>query len=241
MSDFRVERSTLFDNGVFVVAFRAFALLFTVWGVLATTGVFQNTFDPVLLLAYTIQSNIVVALFFGVLLVETLRKINRGGRVAAHGKPYGFFPRLSMVVALAIFVTMVIYWAVLAPLSVQGGGARKLLAVNNLAVHFIVPLLMLADYLMFTKRGLLKKYDPLLGTIIPYAYLLEVLPLGLTHTVRYDSLGNDSYYPYIFLDIDRFGAWIILILAGITLFFLAIAFVWRRIDGKLGETAVSSE
>jgi hypothetical protein len=142
-----------------------------------------------------------------------------------------------MVVALAIFVTMVIYWAILVPASGPGGGLRRFLVLNNLAVHLITPLLMLADYFLFTKRGLLKKYDPLLGTIIPYIYLLEVLPLGLTRTARYDSLGNNSYYPYIFLDIDRFGARVILILAGITLFFLAIAFVWRRFDDKLGRIA----
>jgi hypothetical protein len=238
MGDFGVRRFGV-NNWFFAAGFRAFGLLFTVWGVLTTTGALKNAFDPVLLLAYTIQSNILVAMFFGVLLAKTLLKKNSGKEgPEAREKPYGFFPRLSMCVALAIFVTMVVYWAILVPASGQGG-FRWFLALNNLAVHLITPLLMIADYLMFTKRGLLKKYDPLLGTIIPFIYLLEVLPLGFSHTVRYDSLGNNSYYPYIFLDVDRFGARVILMVAGMTLFFLVIAFIWRRLDNKLGRIAAS--
>jgi hypothetical protein len=236
MSGFRIRRSTPVNNRIFVTAFRTFALLLTVWGVTAAIGVLKNAFNPVILLAYTIQSNILTAVFFGILLVKTLLKKNGGESPAASTeKPYGFFPRLSMIVTLTIFVTMVIYWSILAPISFNEGGMRKLIAPNNLAIHLIVPLLMLADYIMFTKRGMLRKYDPLLGIIIPYIYLLEVMPIALTHTVRYDSIGNDSYYPYIFLDIDRFGAWVFLMIAAITLFFLVIAFIWQRFDNKLGQ------
>jgi hypothetical protein len=230
MSGFAGKCSTLSDNKVFVIVFRGFALLFGAWGVLAVAGVFKDAFNPVILLAYTIQSNILVVIFFGILLAKTIMKTSGGEK--AQKKPFGFFPRLSMLAAFAIFVTMLIYWIVLAPLSVQGAGAWKLLSLDNLAVHLITPLLMLADYLLFTKRGMLKKYDALLCAVIPYAYLLETMTIGLTRTVRYDSIGNDSYYPYIFLDVDRFGARVILIIAAMTLFFLAIAFCWQRFDRR---------
>jgi hypothetical protein len=94
---------------------------------------------------------------------------------------------------------------------------------------------MLADYLLFTERGKLKKLDPLLCALIPYTYLLEAMTIGLTRSVRYDSLGNPSYYPYMFLDIDRFGPGVFLTVAAMTLFFLAIAFSWRYLDKKLGQ------
>jgi hypothetical protein len=236
MSGFAGKRSKLSDNKVFAMVFRGFGLLFGAWGVLAVTGVFKDAFNPVILLAYTIQSNILVVIFFGILLGKTFMKTtkNKGGEeaLAFSEKPFGFFPRLSMLVAFAIFVTMLIYWFVLAPLSVQGSGVRHLLALENLAVHLITPLLMLTDYILFTKRGMLKKYDVLLCTIIPYTYMLEALALGLTRTVRYDSIGNNSYYPYIFLDVDRFGARVILFVAAMSLFFLTIAFCWQRFDHR---------
>jgi hypothetical protein len=234
MIHFSAKYSQLSRNKIFAMIFRLFALLFSIWGILAITGVFKNAFNPVALLAYTIQSNILTAIFFGILLTRTvLCVMSKKNHPSSIEKPYGFFPRLSAFVSVAIFVTMVVFWLILAP-SFQGANMIRLLALDNLAVHLITPLLMLIDYILFTERGKLKKYDPLLCAIIPYAYLLEAMTLGLTHTVKYDSLGIHSYYPYMFLDIDRFGAWVILMILAITLFFLLIIFVWRRFDNKLG-------
>jgi hypothetical protein len=235
MPDSFVKRSALSRNKIFALAFRAFAFLFAVWGILAITGVFKNKFHPMALMMYTIQSNILVAVFFAILLAKTILHI-RGSeqQPESPAKPYGFFPRLSAIVTLAIFVTMLIYWLILAPIA-PGTGIGRFLAPDNLAVHLITPLLMLADYLIFTSRGKLKKYDPLLCAIIPYIYLGEVMTLGLTRTVKYDFMGSDSHFPYIFLDVDRFGAWVILMVAGITIIFLVIAFSWRYLDKKLGQ------
>jgi hypothetical protein len=237
MSGFQVKCSKLPQNKIFVITFRACALLFAVWGILAITGTFKNAFNPVALLAYTLQTNILVAIFFGILLTRTiLLTIDKGRVDKSSEKPYGFFPRLSAFVTLAIFVTMLVFWFILAPASVRGEGMGRLLALDNLAVHLITPLLMLADYILFTERGRLKHYDPLLCAVIPYLYLVEALTLGLTRTVRYDSLGVPSYYLYVFLDVDRYGAWVILMLGAITLFFLAIAFLWQRFDKKSGQS-----
>jgi hypothetical protein len=233
MSGFWVTCSRLPQNKIFAVVFRACALLFALWGIAAITGTFKNAFNPVTLLAYTVQSNILTAVFFGILLVKTIRRMPGGSRgTEALGKPYGFFPRFSAFITFAIFVTMLVYWFILVPTMTQR--TRSLLALDNLAVHLITPLLMLADYLLFTERGKLKKHDPLLCAVIPYLYLLEAVIIGLTRSVRYDSLGNPSYYPYIFLDIDRFGPWVMLMVAAITLFFLVIGFFWRFLDKKLG-------
>jgi hypothetical protein len=232
MSGLLTKCSRLPQNKIFAIVFRACAFLFALWGIMAITGVFRSAVNPVTLLAYTIQSNILTAVLFGILLVRTIRCIPGGGKGPLFlEKPFGFFPRLSAFITFAIFVTMLVFWFILAP----GMTTRSLLALDNLAVHLITPLLMLADYLLFTERGKLKKHDPLLCAIIPYLYLLEAMTIGLTRSVRYDSLGNPSYYPYMFLDIDRFGPRVILTVAAMTLFFLGIAFFWRYLDKKLGQ------
>ncbi len=219
------------ENKTFVVVYRAFAFLLGIWGILATAGVFKNAFNPVTLLAYTVQSNILVTVFFAILLVRTIRYKER--QSAPVEKHYGFFPRLSMFVTLVIFATMLVDWFILVPINVQGVSLLKLLAPDNLVVHLFMPLLMLADYLMFTERGKLKRTDVLLCLILPYIYLLETMPLGFTHTVSYISLGMDTSYPYPFLDVDKYGAWVILMVAGITLFFTVIAFIWQRVDNRI--------
>jgi len=235
MSDSNAKRLPLPQNKTFALAFRAFAFLFAIWGIMAITGVFKNIFNPIALLMYTIQSNIIVAVFFGILLIKTIFRVtNREKQPLSGEKPYGFFPRVSAIVTLAIFITMLVYWFILVPLDQRGTGLRGYLAPDNLAVHLITPLLMFADYILFTERGKFKKYDPLLCIIIPFIYLAQVMILGLTHTVKYNVIGFDSYFPYIFLDVDRLGAWVIPIVAGITSVFLAIAFFWRYLDNKLG-------
>jgi hypothetical protein len=240
MTGFQTTCSRLPQNKIFAAGFRACAFLFALWGVTAMTGAFTGAFKPVILLTYTIQSNILTILFIGILLIKTLLCIcGRGTKPASLEKPYGFFPRLSAFITFAIFVTMLVFWFILVPTMITD--MRSLLALDNLAVHLITPLLMLADYMLFTERGKLKKYDPLLCAIIPYLYLLGSMTLGLTRSVRYDSLGIHSYYPYIFLDLDRFGLWVILMVAVITLPFLAIAFLWRRFDKKLGEKRCSQQ
>jgi hypothetical protein len=230
--------SKLHDNKIFAVLFRTCAFLLAVWGIISITGMFKNAFNPVILLAYTIQSNILVAVFFGILLVRTIFRICGGGRPLEN--PYGFFPRLSAFVAMAIFVTMLIYWFILVPVSLQSAGLGRLANLNNLMVHLFTPILMLADYLIFTGRGKLKKYDFLLAAVIPYSYLAEAMTLGLTRTVRYDSLGIHSYYPYIFLDVDRFGPLVILMIAAITLFFFGIMILWQRLDKKIAAKKIAA-
>jgi hypothetical protein len=198
--------------------------LFAICGVLVVTGVLENAIDPVRFLAYTVQSNIWAALMFGVLAVRTI--------ATPKGESYGFYPRIEMIVTHAIFITMLVFWFILAPL-MASSIVGLFTSFENMAVHLITPLLMLIDYLVFTKRGELKPTDPLLCLIIPYVYIAQAMALGLTHSVFYDSPGNHSYYPYSFMDVDLLGAWVIPILAGLTVFFLGIAFLWRWVDGKL--------
>jgi hypothetical protein len=233
--------SKLRENKIFVIVYRSCAFFLGIWGILTTAGVFRKAFNPVILLAYTIQSNILVIVFFGILLARTIVCIyDKEKRAAPSGSPYSFFPRLSAFVTLAIFVTMLVYWFILLPISVQTMSLSGIFAFDNLVVHLFMPLLMLVDYLALTERGKFKKYDFLLCAVIPYVYLAEAMTLGLTRAVRYDSLGVHSYYLYVFLDVDQFGALVIPMVAAITLFFMAIMLLWQRLDKRLAAKIKSS-
>jgi hypothetical protein len=222
-----VKVISITKNRNFILVFRAAAFLLAAWGVLNTVGVFRGTIVPVTLLAYTVQSNIWAALLFLVLFVKTL--------VAPSGRStYGFFPRISMVISSAIFITMLVFWAVLIPTATQLS-AEYILSFNNLTIHLFVPLLVIADTLLFAKRGKLKRFDYLFALVIPYIYIAQTLTLGLTRSVRYDALNIHSYYPYFFLDVDKHGIWVIPMLAGLTVFFLSLAFIWQKIDSRLAK------
>ncbi|MDR1733972.1 MAG: Pr6Pr family membrane protein [Oscillospiraceae bacterium] len=220
-----MKRTELRNSKAFAAGFRLFAMLFALWGILQTIGVFAGQVFHTALLYYTVQSNILALLLFGVYFVRTLR--------SPKGSNYGFSPRLSFLVTHAIMITMFVFWFVLAPFDFVP--IAYLLRLDNLAVHLITPLLVLFDYLFFHKRGTLKKQDCVLCLVYPYIYLAIVLPLGLLHKVNFGAMwGSPSYYPYMFLDIDLLGWLVLPIVLGMSGFFALLAWLWYRADKKLG-------
>ena len=73
--------------------------------------------------------------------------------------------------------------------------------IANKIVHYIVPTMMILDYLLFDNKGNYKKIYPLYWIVIPYIYLLYVfimIQLG-------NDIGVNSKYPYPFLNIEVLG------------------------------------
>src|SRR5699024_7287997 len=132
-------------------------------------GFLRGQFDTVTLFAYTTQSNMLVIIFFGVLLIKSIGfKVTKSSVTI---KSFGFYPRLSAYITLAILVTLIIFWTILVPIN----NNYPIFSFNNMSVHLITPLLMLADYLIFNERGKLKKRDTYFSLIIPLCYIGEAI------------------------------------------------------------------
>lgn len=212
-------------------SFRLAAFIFALSGVLDTVGVFKGELSGVSFFAYTTQSNILVTILFGALSLRTLFfKVSNDNR-SINKKLFGFYPKISAFVTMCILVTLIIFWAVLVPINRH----YPIFSFNNMSVHLISPLLMVADYLIFNKRGTLRKRDMFYSLIIPICYIFEAMIIGMSRLVVYPFFGEDSFYPYPFLDIDKFGFQVIFAVLGLLLFFLLIALIWRYIDNKLAK------
>ncbi|MDR2421313.1 MAG: Pr6Pr family membrane protein [Oscillospiraceae bacterium] len=209
------------NNRIFALCFRFAAFALCLLGILDTLGAFRGAIWWSGLLYYTTQSNLLVLAMFGALSVRTALAIGRDG---AKGDS-SFFERLSAIVALSIAVTFLLYWALLAPLMLGPG----LLAFGNLQVHGITPLLMIFDYLFFSERGKLKRRDPWFFAIIPLAYFAQSTAIGfLSKTPVYYS----GRFPYFFIDFDKLGVRVFVYLAVFTAFFLGVAFLLLKYDGR---------
>jgi hypothetical protein len=53
--------------------------------------------------------------------------------------------------------------------------------------------------------------------------------------VNYSIFGSDSFYPYNFLDVDKIGVWVILIILGLTIFFIGTYIGWQFLDKHLAK------
>ena len=177
-------------------------------------------------LFYTMVSNLICLAWVLLLIVRTVRDLRQSG-------PFGTSTpsaRVSGAVMFAITVTMLIYLIVLVPTRFADGDAEIFSLTDNL-IHIITPVLVIVDWLVFVPKGSFRWVDPLLWTLIPYAYL--------TWAFAYGAVGGEftpgQAYPYPFMDVDALGIagvtqWII----ALTVALVAVGFVFVIIDRALG-------
>ncbi|MDR2091036.1 MAG: hypothetical protein LBP62_05230 [Clostridiales bacterium] len=198
-----------------------------------------GTFSPFLLLYYTTQSNILVLVYFAVVIIKTAIDIKKYGKTGSSS----YFERLSAAFMIAISVTMLVFWTLLVPSAfvMRDGsgdltaGAPSLFSFSNLQVHLITPLLMIADYIMFSARGKLKKNDPFLFTLIPIAYLIQTTIIGFTSGITYgvDPITNKVlHFPYFFIDYYISGPMVAVYVAVIAAFFVGVSYGILYLDRK---------
>ncbi|MDR1217580.1 MAG: Pr6Pr family membrane protein [Oscillospiraceae bacterium] len=221
------------ENRVFALCYRCAAFLLCLLGIIDVAGIFRGAPSWTILLYYTTQSNILVLAMLGALIVRTASAVKRGGAAGSSS----FFERLSAIVTLSITVTFLVYWVMLSPSMnadlknlLSFSHPEDLLSFTNLQVHGITPLLMIFDYLFFAERGKMKRQDPWLFAIVPYAYAIQSTVLGFSGAVTYYS----GRFPYFFLDFDASGAFVFVYLAVLTVFFLALAYLLLWFDRKRG-------
>lgn len=192
-------------------------------GILMLFGLFDGRFNLSTLSYYTMQSNVLCMFYFfacGTWLI--LHKNSENST---------FWPRMKGALVLCILVTGLVYHFLLA------GGDFKMAAntqsIANIIVHYLVPLLVFVDWLLFDNKGVYQKYDPFLWLVIPYAYMIYAFIAAQIG----DGIGyGGSRYPYFFIDIDVYGIWqVALNVVLLSVGFLALGYVIKFIDHLMGK------
>ncbi|MDR2063437.1 MAG: Pr6Pr family membrane protein [Candidatus Nomurabacteria bacterium] len=138
---------------------------------------------------YTLQSNIVVCIFFTFLLIRTWQS-----KSAPSASVKG-------AVTVCITLTFLVFHFMLQPSFEKTAGGAYLNSPANFIVHYVVPLMTIADWLLFDKKGGLKKLDPVKWLLIPLAYFVFAVLRAQLSVLS----ATGSRYPYFFIDIDQYG------------------------------------
>lgn len=163
---------------------------------------------------YTLQSNLWVLILEMILLVETViedvKKISiiRSKMVV-----------LKFVMTVAISLTFIVYWCMLAPYV----GQKNILALSNILLHAVSPILMFIDFIMFDREYSFEKKNIWLAIIPPIYYLIFII---VRAEVSDTVFTQGTRYPYWFVDLDTFGwlgningpgviYWVILMIIGV--------------------------
>lgn len=169
-----------------------FRSLIVVSGVI---GLFTQMYPDKLfkLTYYTTLSNLLVVGFFSwiLYLMWTKNEATLNSRL---------FLRWKGSVTILITLTFLVYAILLAPQA----DPEDFNTIHNYALHYVVPILVLVDWLIFDKGKIYKWSDPLLWTIAPLSYLAFSLIKGYVLNVPIPD-SKHSPYPYFFLNVNQYG------------------------------------
>lgn len=139
---------------------------------------------------YTVQSNLIVGGFQGYLLVKYWKK-----------QPWTSLDmRFKGCVTVLILLTGLVYHILLRPLAKPG----EFWLLDNVLLHYVVPIGMFLDWLLADKARCYKCYDPLWWTIFPISYAISSVVIGVWTRTPIKG-GKEGPFPYFFLNVDKFG------------------------------------
>lgn len=134
---------------------------------------------------------------------------------------------------VATILMMFVYNFVLIPYMRVNIPTYQIYSLKDIFIHFLSPIIILADYIIFDEKGLLEYRD---GFSFIY-YLL----IYAAYVIVYDLLGGrfiisgvESIYPYFFLNIEQQGIWLTLFISlMIALVFIGFGLILVFVDHLL--------
>lgn len=166
---------------------------------------------------YTTQSNILAFVVMFIMLIWELFH---------QGKRTRFLSILKSLATVSIMVTFLIYHFVLASY-INADPSNVADGYGNTFVHYITPLWLFADYLIFDIKGSARFIDPFIYTIFPLYYFVYC-NIRAVNGEQYIYGSFTSQFPYPFLDYAVLGIYgvsaaiLILILADLIIGFLYV-------------------
>jgi len=156
----------------------------------------QKAFNLMPLISYfTILSSLLCLIHYLYVSIKMLLNYNN---------EYNTISKGSLIICLT--VTFLIFHFVLRPMSFSMINAKYLMSWANIIVHYLVPILVIIDWLIFDKKGKLNYLDPFRWLLVPFVYWVAVTLNAMFGYVY----PNGSKYPYFFLDIDKYDLFIVI-------------------------------
>ena len=188
-------------------------------------GIFALTIKPYSFFSFTSISNICV-------LAVTLYGAFAGRRSLDDITPR--FARIQYLCLIMILITGIVYSFILLPEKLANNPNYKFFTIPNIVGHYVAPVGMLIDWLLFGKKGQLTKREPIICICVPLLYCVIAIIYG---NIGPEIPGLNSSYVYFFMDPAVSGwsgviIWTLAMLAGIVLLTLAFYVLDRKMAHK---------
>lgn len=188
-------------NQMITLTYRLTYLGLCGYGILRHLSVSDSIRNINMLSYFTIQSNIVCFLVMLASAVHSIMCIIKDKNLK-YPRALSFFRGMAFLVITITFFT---YSIVLTQTGfTMGNVSQKGMTINDLFVHYMIPICTVADYILFQPKPSFKKLDPVKWLWAPFIYFVFILVKG-----RYFDAGKTlvgiKRYPYYFLDAGKYG------------------------------------
>jgi len=207
--------------------YRCAFVLVSALGLAANLGLLEGRFLASQLNYYTVLSNLLCLVYFAVDLPLSGR--NARGLPDARERTTTL-PRVKGAVVMAITVTFLVFNIALAPTYIVDPD-YDFYTLSNLVLHYLAPIAVVVDWLVFDRKGLLRWFDPLIWLVIPAAFLLYTVLHAPFIGPIFEP--EHSRYPCPFLDADELGAQVAVNAALVGVCFAAVGYAVLGVD-RLG-------
>lgn len=157
-----------------------------------TTGILDGNFNIKVFTMFTTLSNIFCILYFIVDLLYLIKNYKKKNVC-------DIWPVIKYMATISVILTFVVALVVLK----MGVSFDSYLNASFLGVHYIIPIMTLIDWILFDKKGNIKKTDPFIWLIFPFIYFMAA-ELDADLGSGFGAIG-DSKYPYYFMDVEQLG------------------------------------
>ena len=162
---------------------------------------FGQLFSKQIMCYFTTQSNILIAVLFAVLAVGTAVRLFKGK------KDLGVFNVTEWIqtgIVFLIQITFLVFAFMLSGtvFSMSEGEMNSFgQSIGNILLHYVVPLMALADWVLFAPHGKLGCRHAALWLTYPAAYVIFAFVRAEIGNPFFDG----SRFPYFFMDADVLG------------------------------------
>lgn len=147
-------------------------------------------------------------------------------------------PLIKFMGVLAILLTFLVFNIMLA--GAEGRDPQLNWRVGSLAAHVVLPIMYVADWVLFYEHKKVKWYYPVASVAFPLAYIvfifIQAIILGFDTSILIPGTETPLIYPYFFVNLETQGVggvikWIIILLVA----FVAVGYMFFGIDRLLAK------
>jgi len=191
---FTIGRLTIHRKKMLLILWRIVFSVVILTAILDRAGIFSGVLQLQTLYSFTsISGTYILAITLITLLSTILFNGNVSERVS----------KARAIGVMMMIITGLVYHFVLLPEKIAENPFYQVFTYGNIGAHYITPICMFADWLLFDEKGKISKWEPLICSVVPFAYFVIFSIYGYYGAT---ISGKDTSYVYFFMDWGNLGA-----------------------------------